>query len=65
MENEENLPSIKIPNILPEIFQVLLKYIYGGKLPLEEYDNSNIIKILDAASILGLRELIDYLQPFL
>ncbi|POG64422.1 hypothetical protein GLOIN_2v1675946, partial [Rhizophagus irregularis DAOM 181602=DAOM 197198] len=31
------LVHIKLPNIFPEIFQMILRYIYGGRLFLEEY----------------------------
>src|SRR2546421_8340521 len=41
------------------------RYIYGGRLSLEEYDTTDIIKILVAASELNLQELITYLQSFL
>src|SRR6266498_4373190 len=41
------------------------RYIYGGRLSLNEYDTSDIIKILVAASELSLQELITYLQSFL
>ncbi|GBC06991.1 hypothetical protein RclHR1_07190007 [Rhizophagus clarus] len=64
-KNDETLVHIKLPNILPEIFNVILRYIYGGKLTLEEYDVSNIIKILVAANELSLQELIPYLETFL
>ncbi|GET03217.1 kinase-like domain-containing protein [Rhizophagus clarus] len=37
---------IKLPNISPDIFQLVLRYIYGGRLSLEEFDTSDIIKIL-------------------
>ena len=46
-----------------EIFY--FRYIYCGKLSLEEYDTSDIIKILIAASELSLQELTAYLQSFL
>ena len=42
-----------------------VRYIYGGSLSLEEYDTSNIIKILIAARELSLQELISHLQSFL
>ena len=42
-----------------------VRYIYGGSLSLEEYDISNIIKILIAARELSLQELISHLQSFL
>ncbi|GET03215.1 carbohydrate-binding module family 13 protein [Rhizophagus clarus] len=63
--NKNTLTHIKLPNILPETFQVILRYIYGGRLSLKEYDNLDIIKILVASSELGLQELINHLQLFL
>ncbi|CAB4440709.1 unnamed protein product [Rhizophagus irregularis] len=42
-----------------------LYYIYGGNISLNEYDNSDIIKILIAAKELSLQDLITYLQSFL
>ncbi|GET01605.1 carbohydrate-binding module family 13 protein [Rhizophagus clarus] len=44
---------------------MILRYIYGGRLSLEEYDTSDIIKILIAADELNLQELITHLQSFL
>ncbi|GES76304.1 carbohydrate-binding module family 13 protein [Rhizophagus clarus] len=63
--NEGTLAHIKLPNILPEIFNVILRYIYGGILSLEEYDVSDIIKILVTANELGLQELFPYIETFL
>ncbi|CAB4403735.1 unnamed protein product [Rhizophagus irregularis] len=63
--NDGSLTHIKLPNISPEIFQMILRYIYGGRLSLEEYDTSDIIKILVASSELSLQELITHLQLFL
>ncbi|GES83767.1 carbohydrate-binding module family 13 protein [Rhizophagus clarus] len=56
---------IKLPNILPEIFQLILRYIYGGNLVLENLDISSVIKILVAVNMLGLQELVPVLQSFL
>ncbi|RIA83111.1 hypothetical protein C1645_834282 [Glomus cerebriforme] len=64
-ENDGTLVHIKLPNILPEIFNVILRYIYGGRLSLEEYDASDIIKILVAANELNLQELVIHLQSSL
>ncbi|GET03243.1 kinase-like domain-containing protein [Rhizophagus clarus] len=44
---------------------MVLRYIYGGRLSLEEYDTSDIIKILVASSELSIQELITHLQLFL
>ncbi|UZO02545.1 uncharacterized protein OCT59_021024 [Rhizophagus irregularis] len=64
--NDGTLVHIKLPNISPEIFQIILRYIYGGKLTLEEYDDiSDIFKILVTANELSLQELNNYLQSFL
>ncbi|GES83786.1 carbohydrate-binding module family 13 protein [Rhizophagus clarus] len=64
-ENNENLVHIKLPNISPNIFEIILRYIYGGKITLEKCDASDIIKILIAAGELSIKELITYLQTFL
>ncbi|GET65690.1 BTB/POZ protein [Rhizophagus irregularis DAOM 181602=DAOM 197198] len=48
-----------------EIFQVILRYIYSGKISLNEYDTSDIIKILVTGNELGLQDLINYLQSYL
>ncbi|RIA83357.1 hypothetical protein C1645_466916 [Glomus cerebriforme] len=64
-KNDGTLTNIKLPNILPEIFQIILRYIYGGRLSLEEYDISDIIKILVTANELSLKELIPHLESFL
>ncbi|GET51590.1 uncharacterized protein OCT59_025417 [Rhizophagus irregularis] len=65
-KNKDNvLAHIKLPKISPEVFQIILKYIYGGILSLNEQDDSKIIKILLAADELLLQELVDYLQVYL
>ncbi|EXX54589.1 hypothetical protein RirG_233080 [Rhizophagus irregularis DAOM 197198w] len=59
------LVRIELPNILPEIFQVILRYIYGGKISLKNYDILYLIKILIAANELSIKELVIYIQLFL
>ncbi|GES90281.1 BTB/POZ protein [Rhizophagus clarus] len=59
------LTHIKFSNILPEIFKIILKYIYGGIISLNEQEPSEILKILAAADQLLLQELIEYLQKYL
>jgi hypothetical protein len=44
---------------------LFFRYIYGGKLSLEEYDTLDIVKILVAANELSLQELVNHLQSFL
>ncbi|GES76323.1 carbohydrate-binding module family 13 protein [Rhizophagus clarus] len=48
-----------------EIFQVILRYIYGGIISLEEYEPFDIIKILVTANELRLFELVSYIESFL
>ncbi|EXX68517.1 uncharacterized protein OCT59_029156 [Rhizophagus irregularis] len=59
------LAHIKFSNISPEIFQIILRYIYGGIISLNEQEPSEILKVLVAADQLFLKELIDYLQKYL
>ncbi|RIA83936.1 hypothetical protein C1645_833025 [Glomus cerebriforme] len=42
-----------------------ISYINGGRLSLEEYDATDVIKILISANELSLQELIPYLESFL
>ncbi|CAB4429976.1 unnamed protein product [Rhizophagus irregularis] len=63
--NDSVLSHTKLLNILPEIFQIVLKYIYGGILSLDEENTSDILKVLVAADELILHELVDYLQTYL
>ncbi|RIA91300.1 BTB/POZ protein, partial [Glomus cerebriforme] len=55
--NDSVLSHTKLPNILPEIFQIVLRYIYGGILSLDMQDTSDFLKVLVAADELLLHEL--------
>ncbi|POG62884.1 BTB/POZ protein [Rhizophagus irregularis DAOM 181602=DAOM 197198] len=55
--NDNGLVHIKLSNISPEIFQIIIEYIYGGILSLEEQDTSDFFKVLAAADVLHLQEL--------
>ncbi|EXX66578.1 BTB/POZ protein [Rhizophagus irregularis DAOM 181602=DAOM 197198] len=59
--NDGTLVHIKLSNILPETFQIIL----SGRISLEEYDTSDIIYVLCAANEFGLKELIVDIQSFL
>ncbi|CAB4438880.1 unnamed protein product [Rhizophagus irregularis] len=65
--NKKNVDNglFKLPNISPEIFWIILTYIYGGIISLNEQEPSEILKILSAADELHLQELTDYLQEYL
>ncbi|EXX62199.1 uncharacterized protein OCT59_029212 [Rhizophagus irregularis] len=63
--NDGTLVHIKFPNISPEIFQIILKYIYGGIITLNEKEPLEILRVLVAADQLYLQEIVDYLQEYL
>ncbi|GBB88625.1 hypothetical protein RclHR1_01520010 [Rhizophagus clarus] len=62
--SDGKLTHIKLPNISPNIFQIILKYIYGGILNLDGIDLIDIINLLVAAESLKLQEIVDYLQSY-
>ncbi|GBC11666.2 BTB/POZ protein [Rhizophagus irregularis DAOM 181602=DAOM 197198] len=65
-KKEDNILShIRLPNISSEIFQIILEYIYGGIISLNEQNTSDILNALLAADELCLQELVDYLQIYL
>ncbi|CAB4411783.1 unnamed protein product [Rhizophagus irregularis] len=63
--NDNILSHIKLSNTSPEIFQIVLEYIYGGILSLDEKDTPDFLKVLATADKLCLQELVDYLQGYL
>ncbi|UZO09193.1 uncharacterized protein OCT59_029430 [Rhizophagus irregularis] len=63
-KNNNVLAHVKLPNILPETFQIILKYIYGGIFSLDGKDTLDIFRVLAAADELLLQELVDYLQNY-
>uniref|UniRef100_U9UNW6 BTB domain-containing protein n=1 Tax=Rhizophagus irregularis (strain DAOM 181602 / DAOM 197198 / MUCL 43194) TaxID=747089 RepID=U9UNW6_RHIID len=65
MNNDGTLVHIKFPNISPEIFQIILKYVYGGIISLNEKEPSEILRVLTTADQLCLQEIVDYLQEYL
>ncbi|GBB83196.1 hypothetical protein RclHR1_00010078 [Rhizophagus clarus] len=63
--NDGTLTHIKLSNISPEIFQIILKYIYGGVISLNGQEPLEILNILTTADELLLQELVGYLQDYL
>ncbi|RIA90654.1 hypothetical protein C1645_805627 [Glomus cerebriforme] len=56
--------TINLPNITPDIFEIILKYIYTGKLCLS-YTGTDSFKLLIASDFLLLEELVNYVQTCL
>ncbi|EXX60550.1 uncharacterized protein OCT59_013154 [Rhizophagus irregularis] len=53
------------PNISPTVFEVILRYIYSGRIGLEKLGEGDIVKLLIAADELIFEELIYPLQEYL
>ncbi|RIB06786.1 hypothetical protein C2G38_484612 [Gigaspora rosea] len=62
---ENNLITFNKPNISPTVFEVILKFIYTGRISLDDYDALTILDLLVAADELCLQELIDHAQDYL
>ncbi|RHZ51441.1 hypothetical protein Glove_478g44 [Diversispora epigaea] len=60
--NEKYVKVLKLPNISVKVFNVIIKYIYSGKISLEKLENSVIFDLLIASNELELDELIEHLQ---
>ncbi|PKY48255.1 hypothetical protein RhiirA4_404232, partial [Rhizophagus irregularis] len=56
--NDDVLVHIKLSNILPETFQIILRNLYGGIFSSNGQDTSDIFKVLVAADGLLLQELV-------
>ncbi|RIB04417.1 hypothetical protein C2G38_2149033 [Gigaspora rosea] len=62
---KENVIEIKLPQVPVTIFNLIIKYIYGGILYLENFEVSAIFDLLVASNELKLTELIKHLQSHL
>ncbi|RHZ70155.1 hypothetical protein Glove_275g62 [Diversispora epigaea] len=63
--NENNVKVLKMPNISVKVFNVIIKYIYGGTISLEKLENSIIFDLLTSSHELNLDELVEHLQTHL
>ncbi|RGB29248.1 hypothetical protein C1646_766830 [Rhizophagus diaphanus] len=62
---ESNIIRFQKPNISGEVFEILIKYMYSGKLELANNDIKTNIALLIAADELCLDELCSYIEDFL
>ncbi|RHZ78477.1 hypothetical protein Glove_164g2 [Diversispora epigaea] len=58
----DHVKVLKLPNISFKVFDVIIKYTYGGKVSLETLENSVIFDLLIASNELELDELVEHLQ---
>ncbi|RHZ71572.1 hypothetical protein Glove_256g119 [Diversispora epigaea] len=62
---DNHVKVLKLPNISVKVFDVVIKYIYGGKISLEKLETSFIFDLLIASNKLELDELVEHLQIYL
>ncbi|CAB4419130.1 unnamed protein product [Rhizophagus irregularis] len=63
--NNEYTKKIYLENISPPVFEVILKFMYTGKISMENRTRDDIIELLEAAEELKLDELSEFLQDHL
>ncbi|RHZ60884.1 hypothetical protein Glove_350g106 [Diversispora epigaea] len=63
--NDDFVKVLKLPKISVKVFNVIIKYVYGGIISLEKLENSVIFELLIASNELELDELINHLQTHL
>ncbi|RHZ60866.1 hypothetical protein Glove_350g178 [Diversispora epigaea] len=65
--NDDHIKVLTMPNpnISIKIFNVIIKYIYGGIISLEKLENSTIFDLVIASNELELDELVKHLQTYL
>ncbi|KAG9302999.1 hypothetical protein G9A89_006216 [Geosiphon pyriformis] len=65
VKRENNTIIFSKPNISPNIFEIILRYIYNGEISLDEHRLPTILEFLVTADELILENLIDYLEDYL
>ncbi|RHZ83743.1 hypothetical protein Glove_87g202 [Diversispora epigaea] len=63
--NENHIKTIIKPNISAQIFEIILKYIYGGIVNIEDTDTKTIYELMVNANELELKELSVKLENYL
>ncbi|KAG9306455.1 hypothetical protein G9A89_003565 [Geosiphon pyriformis] len=65
VKRENNTIIFSKPNISPQMFEVILRYIYSGEILLDEYEVPIIVELLVAADVLIMEDLISHLEDYL
>ncbi|CAB4426459.1 unnamed protein product [Rhizophagus irregularis] len=55
----------KKPNISPQLFSIILRFIYCGNIELKNLQGSDVLKLLIAADELNIHSLVSHIQEFL
>ncbi|RGB42984.1 hypothetical protein C1646_661811 [Rhizophagus diaphanus] len=59
---ENNIFILEFPDLSSDIFNILIRYIYGGIINLDNKKASDILNLLTACGTFKLKELYDYVQ---
>ncbi|GBC17616.1 hypothetical protein GLOIN_2v1872250 [Rhizophagus irregularis DAOM 181602=DAOM 197198] len=54
-----------LPNITPQLFNMILRFIYCGKIDLDQLAGSDILNLLIAVNEINIQRLIDYIQEYM
>ncbi|RIA95152.1 hypothetical protein C1645_758328 [Glomus cerebriforme] len=65
IRKQENMIIFNKPNMSPKVFEIILKYVYGGCLRLQGHDVPVILSVLNSADELCLVDIFDYVEDFL
>ncbi|EXX52855.1 hypothetical protein RirG_249360 [Rhizophagus irregularis DAOM 197198w] len=65
VKKENDMIIFNKPNITPNVFEMILRYIYTGELNLEEQLSEDIFRLLIASDELLFEELISFLQEYI
>ncbi|CAG8556019.1 13786_t:CDS:2 [Acaulospora morrowiae] len=65
IRKKDGIIQFRKPNISPEVFEIILGYIYGGKTFEDNLDPSIIFDCVMAADELGIIEFLHYAQDYL
>ncbi|CAB4377989.1 unnamed protein product [Rhizophagus irregularis] len=64
-EKKDGKFIFKLPNIPPQLFEMILRFIYCGKIDLEKLQEHNILKLLISVNELNIQTLIHYIQQYM
>ncbi|KAG9301466.1 hypothetical protein G9A89_018138 [Geosiphon pyriformis] len=65
IKRENNTIIFNKPNISPNIFEIILRYIYNGEISLDKHAVPTILELLVTADELILEKIIDLLEDYL
>ncbi|KAG9301909.1 hypothetical protein G9A89_004589 [Geosiphon pyriformis] len=65
IKRENNAIIFAKPNISPNIFEIILRYIYNGEISLDKHGIPTILELLVTADELILENLIEHLEAYL